>query len=104
MITLALALAMAAPNPSSIDAPRRAYAACLKTFENKSRAEKIDAAVYATSVKAACPGEAAALLRALVTFDVAMGTKRASATANAQRDIDDYQLTSEERYRDLMSN
>ena len=104
MITLVMALAMAAPNPSSIDAPRRAYASCLKAFESKSRAEKVDAAIYATSVKTACTAEGAALVRVLVAFDVAMGTKRASATANAQRDLDDYQLTSEERYRDLMAN
>jgi len=32
-----------------------------------------------------------------------MGTKRANAIANAQRDIDDYRLTSEERYRDTMA-
>jgi len=32
-----------------------------------------------------------------------MGTKRASAQANAQRDVDDYRLTSEERYRDSMT-
>ncbi|MGI8930860.1 MAG: hypothetical protein ACR2FK_00555 [Sphingomicrobium sp.] len=104
MITLVLALAIAAPNPSSIDGPRRGYATCLKTFESKSRAEKVNPAAYATAIKAACPTEAAALMRALVAFDVAMGNKRASATANAQRDIDDYQLTSEERYRDLMAN
>jgi hypothetical protein len=33
-----------------------------------------------------------------------MGTKRTAAMSNAQRDVDDYRLTSEERYRDLMSN
>ena len=27
-----------------------------------------------------------------------MGTKRLAANANAQRDLDDYMLTSEERY------
>ena len=32
------------------------------------------------------------------------GAKRAAALSNAQRDIDDYRLTSEERYRDLASN
>ena len=104
MITLALALAMAPPSPTSIDAPRHAFAACLKTFETQSRVAKIDPAAYATAVKTACPAEAAALMKALITFDVAMGTKRPTATSNAQRDIDDYQLTSEERYRDIMSN
>ena len=48
--------------------------------------------------------EAAAFTAALVAFDVAMGTKRAAATANAARDLEDYQLTSVERYRDLVGH
>ncbi|MBA3666883.1 MAG: hypothetical protein H0W65_04075 [Sphingomonas sp.] len=104
MFTLLLAIAMAAPNPSSIVAPRRAFATCLKTFETMSRQGKIDAAAYSAAVKSACPSEAAALMNALVAFDVAMGNKRSSATANAARDVDDYRLTSEERYRDLVGH
>lgn len=104
MITLVMALALAAPNPGAIDAPRKAFAACLKTFESNQRQAKVDAAGYETAVKNACQTEAAALTEALVRFDVAMGTKRASATANAQRDVDDYRLSSVERYRDTLAN
>ena len=103
MIAFVLALALAAPNPSSIDAPRRAFATCLKTFESNQMKAKVDAAAYAAAVKAACGAEAQALADALVRYDVAMGTKRASALANAQRDVEDYRLTSEERYRDQAS-
>lgn len=101
MFTLALALALAAPNPSAIDAPRKAFATCLKTFETNQMKANVAADAYATAVKTACPSEAQALSDALVKFDVAMGTKRASAQANAERDLEDYRLTSEERYRDL---
>ncbi len=101
MITFVLALLLAAPNPSSIDAPRRAYAGCLKTFETNQMKAKVAADAYAAAVKGACPTEAQALSDALVKYDVAMGTKRAAATANAERDLEDYRLTSEERYRDL---
>lgn len=101
MVTFLLALALAAPNPSSIDAPRNAFRACLKTFETNQMKAKVDAAAYADAVKAACPTEAQALSDALIKYDVAMGTKRASALSNAQRDVEDYRLTSEERYRDL---
>lgn len=104
MITFVLALALAAPNPSSIDAPRKAFAACLRSFETNQRSAKVTAEAYSTAVKAACQAEAARLTNALVAFDVGMGTKRATALSNAQRDIDDYRLTSEERYRDLASN
>ncbi|HEU4956492.1 MAG TPA: hypothetical protein VFT40_02565 [Sphingomicrobium sp.] len=62
---------------------------------------KVAADAYSTAVKAACPTEAQALSDALVKYDVAMGNKRAAAQENAQRDVDDYRLTSEERYRDM---
>lgn len=101
MIAFVFALALVAPNPSSIDAPRNAYRACLKTFESNQMQAKVDAAAYASAVKSACPTEARALSDALIKYDVAMGNKRAAAEANAQRDVEDYQLTSEERYRDM---
>lgn len=101
MIAFVMAFALAAPNPAMIDAPRNAFRACLKTFESNQMQAKVAADAYATAVKAACPAEAQALSDALVKYDVAMGNKRASAQANAQRDVDDYRLTSEERYRDL---
>jgi hypothetical protein len=103
MIAFVMAFALATPNPGSIDAPRHAFAACLKTFESNQMRAKVAVDAYSAAVKAACPTEAQALTDALVKFDVAMGTKRANAVANAQRDIDDYRLTSEERYRDLTS-
>ncbi len=101
MFTFVLALALAAPNPAMIDAPRKAFATCLKTFETNQMRAKVAVDAYATAVKAACPSEAQALADALVKYDVAMGTKRANALSNAERDVDDYRLTSEERYRDL---
>ena len=104
MIAFVMAFALAAPNPAIIDAPRRAFQTCLKGFESNQLKAKVAVDAYSTAVKAACPAEAQALTDALVKYDTAMGTKRASATANAQRDVDDYRLTSEERYRDLTAN
>ena len=103
MTAFVLALALAAPNPAMIDAPRHAFAACLKSFESNQLQAKVAADAYSAAVKGACPSEAQALSDALVKYDVAMGSKRASAEANAQRDVEDYRLTSEERYRDLSS-
>lgn len=104
MITLIVALALAAPNPGAIDAPRHAFAACLKNFETNQLNAKVDPTAYETAVKSACATEADALSQALVKYDVAMGTKRATAESNAARDVDDYRLTSVERYRDIMAN
>jgi hypothetical protein len=95
-------LAMAAPNPHSLDAPRKAYSACIKEFEKKSVAAKMDPAAYSAVLKNVCTVEAADLTRALTNFDVAMGTKRASAAATAASDVADYRLTSEERFHDLL--
>lgn len=104
MITLVIALALAAPNPASLNAPRQAYAACLKTFEVNQLKAKVAPEAYEAAIKAACQAEAAAFTEALIRYDTAMGTKRAAATSNAQRDLEDYQLTSVERYRDRLAN
>jgi hypothetical protein len=104
MITFIVALALAAPNPKTIDAPRHAYAACIKSFESNQLKAKVDPAAYETAVKTACPSEAAAFTAALVNYDVAMGTKRAAAVSNAARDLEDYQLTSLDRYKDLFAH
>ena len=104
MFTLVLGLALAAPNPASIDAPRKAFAACLKTFETNQMNGKVAPEAYETAVKTACPAEADALTAALIKYDVAMGTKRATATSNAARDVEDYRLTSAERYRDIVGS
>ncbi|HEU0309869.1 MAG TPA: hypothetical protein VFR36_01435 [Sphingomicrobium sp.] len=101
MITFVMALALAAPSPTSIEAPRKAFATCLKSFESNQMRANVAADAYSAAVKTACPAEAQALTDALVKYDVAMGSKRAAAQENAQRDVDDYRLTSEERYRDL---
>lgn len=101
MLLLMLAAAAAAPNPASIEAPRRNYAACIKQFETSSRASKMTPASYDSAVKGACSAEAEALTKALIAYDVAMGSKRATAAANAATDVEDYVLTSQERYRDL---
>ena len=102
MVVTVMLLALAAPNPAMINAPRKAYSECIKRFEDKSVAAKMDFTAYTGALKGACGSEAAALARVLVDYDVAMGGKRASAAASADSDIADYRLNSEERYRDMM--
>ncbi len=99
MTLVVLLMALAAPNPNSLDAPRKSYATCIKAFETQSLAAKVEPAAYATALKGACTAEAAALVKALIAYDVAMGSKRAAAAANAEIDVADYSSTSEERYR-----
>ena len=56
MITFVLALALAAPNPATIDAPRRAFQTCLKSFESNQMKGKVAADAYSAAVKAALAG------------------------------------------------
>lgn len=100
MMLVVFMLAVAAPNPQALVQPRKNYVACLKRFETKALDDKMEATAYSAAVKTACPDEAAAMTKALVDYDVAMGTKRAAAAANAAIDIADYVATSDERFRD----
>ena len=104
MVVLLIAALIAAPNPASLDAPRRAYAQCLKKFETDKLAAKTSADDYAAAIKAACAAGAEALSNALVKYDVAMGTKRTAAVENAKLDLEDYQARSESRYRDIVTH
>jgi len=103
MLVAMMMLALAAPNPARLEPPRKAYQACLKTFETTSLAAKMDSVAYAAALKGACPAQAAALAKALTDYDVAMGTKRTAAAATAASDVADYVLTSEERFRDMVT-
>lgn len=102
MIVTSLLMAVATPNPASLTAPRQAYAACLRQFEASQRSQKLTADNYQTAAHQACPSERAGFVKALVAYDTSMGTKRPSAEANAQLDIDDQIAGSVERYRDAV--
>jgi len=99
MMLVVLMLALAGPGPQTIDQPRKNYAACIKRFETGSLKAKMDLTAYTTAVKAACPDEAAALTKALVAYDVGMGTGRGDAARNAAIDVNDYVESSLERYQ-----
>lgn len=104
MLVAMMMLAVAAPNPSTLDAPRKAFQVCLKAFETSSLAAKMDAAAYSAALKGACTAEAASLAKALTDYDVAMGSKRPAAAATAASDVADYVLTAEERFRERISS
>jgi hypothetical protein len=98
---VAMMLFVASPNPQTLIAPRKAYAACIKAFETKSLEAKMSPVAYSSAVKSACQAEAATFVRALIAYDVAMGGKQATAASSAASDVADYVLTSEERFKEL---
>ena len=99
MMLVVLMLPLAGPGPQTIDQPRKQSAACVKRFETSSLKARMDVAAYTAAVKTACPDEAAALTKALVAYDVGMGTKRSEAASNAAIDVNDYVESSLERYQ-----
>ena len=90
----------AAANPATINKPRQDFAACIRAFEEKSAKDKLTADAYGVGIKTACASEADRLTQALVAYDMAMGGKRASAMSNAASDVDDYRLSSVDRFRE----
>jgi hypothetical protein len=63
MIAFVLALALAAPNPASIDAPRHAFQACLKSFESNQLRAKIAADASFRRGEGSCPDGSAGAVR-----------------------------------------
>ena len=105
MISFALATAMtlAAAQADATTGPRRTFVSCLSGFRKKSASEKLSADAFSAAIKTACQTEAAALRQALVTSDVKVGIKRATAEANADEDLG-YQLEAmNESFRDSVA-
>ena len=99
MLFVIMALAAAA-NPATINKPRQDFAACIRAFEEKSVKDKLTPDAYGAGVKSACASEADRLTQALVAYDMAMGGKRASAMSNAAADVDDYRVSSMDRFKE----
>ena len=93
-------MALAAANPATINKPRQDFAACIRAFEKKSAKDKLTVDAYGAGVKSACAAEADRLTQALVAYDMAMGGKRASAMSNAASDVDDYRVSSMDRFKE----
>lgn len=101
MVLSVLFLALAAPNPASLNSPRQAYVSCLRSFEAAKRTTQMTVDAYAAEAKSACAGERDSYRSAMVAYDTAMGAKKAEAASNADLDIEDYVMGSVERYRDV---
>ena len=100
MISMAIASAIyLVAMQASIDGPRAAFSACLKQADAKALAEKVTGDGYAAYVKTACTVEAETFKSALVKFDVKNGIARKQAAADADMQIEDYVVTSSERYK-----
>ena len=105
MISFALATAMTlAAAPTDVTTgPRRTFVSCLSNFRKKGTSEKLSPEAFSAAIKTACQAEATALRQALVTSDVKVGIKRATAETNADEDLR-YQLDAmNESFRDSVA-
>ncbi|WP_265569968.1 hypothetical protein [Sphingomicrobium nitratireducens] len=100
MLVSGLAMLMLAPDPSVLVAPRKAFEECLADVEASHKKDDTPPRGYASAVDMACKGQEAMLVKALVDFDVANGTKRAEAKDYATMDIEDYRDRAKMRYED----
>jgi hypothetical protein len=84
---------------ASINAPREAFAACLKASIEKATAQKVAGDGYDAFVRAACNGQMDSLKSAVVSFDMKNKMSKKDAASDAQSMIDDFVAGSAEHYR-----
>src|SRR4051794_27652453 len=85
----ALMIVAAAPSPAPSVQARKAYSLCLqKVIKDKTEA-KLAAAAFTTEAKTACATQEAALVSALVAYNIGMGSKRADAEDDAKAQVED---------------
>jgi pantothenate kinase-related protein Tda10 len=99
MVSLILSSALTlAAFQATINAPRSAFVACLKSASAKAEGQKLAVGGYEAFLSSECSGPAGSLKSALVAFDVKNGIKRGAAESDAQLQLDDYYAMSKEKY------
>jgi hypothetical protein len=88
ILTMASAVSLLALQ-ASVNAPRNAFAACIKEADSRAKTEKIKPDAFGDYVRNACAPAGAKLKSALVAFDVKNGIGRTQAAADAQMVVDD---------------
>lgn len=83
---------------AGVDAPRKAFSACLKEASAKALGGNVAVDQYKAFVATQCGTQAEALKSGLVSWDTKHGVKRAQAATDAQAQIDDYLLMAHENY------
>src|SRR4051812_42504876 len=102
MISIALGTAMivaaAAPSPAPSMQARKAYSLCLqKVIKDKTEA-RLNADAFAAEAKTACAAQEAALVSALIAYDVGMGSRRADAEESAKAQVEDSLANASDAY------
>ena len=84
---------------ASINAPRNAFQACLKTAVDKAQAQKVDGDGYEAFVRSTCSAELGSFKGAVTAFDIKNKMSRKDASADADAMIADFLTGSADHYR-----
>jgi hypothetical protein len=83
---------------AAIEAPTKAFRACLKQAGDKAKSEKVAAAGIEAYIRNACVTQGDALKTTIVNFRVKNGMARKSAADDAEMTVDDYVATIVDNY------
>ena len=102
MLITTLALAMMVQSPTAkVDTTRVAFTKCLRDNMKKSLEAKMPPAEFDMTIKTICASERDAFRKAVIAFDRSGGDSEASATENADMQVDDYHANFIDKYKDF---
>lgn len=84
---------------AAINRQRDEYVACLKEGLAQAQAQKMPADVYEPYLRQNCAAVEAKFEASLIAFDLKNKVPRKQAASDAQLQVDDFVLTSVERYK-----
>jgi heme oxygenase len=99
MISSALAMLLFAAAPNSAAQSREAYARCLKDVVISSVEKKLEAVAFDAALAPACRDKESSFKATMISADVGMGIKRASAEKAMSEEITDYRNTAKEDFK-----
>lgn len=97
LMSIAALLATTAVDTAA-SAQRAALSKCLKESAAKAKADKVEIAAVDAFLRAQCSAPGAKLRDAVIAIDVKNGISRKDAAEGAQLDVDDYFVSTAERY------
>ena len=103
-VVTALALAAGAPSPAASGQARKAYSVCIqKVIKDKTEA-KLSADAFGAAVKTDCASQESAFTKAVVAYEMGMGSKRADAEESARSQVEDTLANASDTYSTYTSD
>lgn len=88
---------------ASISVPREAFMSCMKQAGTQAASQKVSPTQFKAHVMQSCSAQAETFVKAMISFDVKNGIKRAQAASDAQMMLDDFIASSADNYQAKVS-